>query len=481
MTTKWMLLVAAAVCAITLTTNRAHAADLQSAAVTSLSGQVDIEQDIPCGGHISKSPGVTGGGMLLAPAEGVDTGGGNKVFYLTRLSVFFANFTASGGCGPFSETDNYTGVAAALGPAVALTAVPSGGGLYTFTIPKATFLLQVADVLNGSVEHSLKQPSADPTGTINLSTGAFSMHVVTKQTIHFKAGCFIGCIIDEDDNGSMTTDVSGTIAFPDTDGDGVPDRTDNCRFVPNADQSPVPTPTIAAPDPVTLNSCLDHGIGIANAVDVCDGGPVSVTNNAPVQFATGPNTVTWTATDARNRSATALQTVTIVDTTKPTFTFVPLDIHATNCGPVDLGQATATDDCAGVPTITNDSPGYFFVGTTPVTWKATDASGNFSTAVQNVIVVDLVPPTVACTPSNPTGDSFVVTGFDACGPPVLRLGTFVIANGEQIKIEETGQAGIRLKDNTVSSDGVRHFLVGKGQGVITATDGSNNVSTAVCR
>jgi hypothetical protein len=96
-----------------------------------------------------------------------------------------------------------------------------------------------------------------------------------------------------------------------------------------------------------------------------------------------------------------------------------------------------------------------------------------------VTVVDLVPPTVACTPGSPLGTSFAVTGFDACGPPVLTLGSYVIANGERIKIEETGQPGVRLQ-NVVGSDGIRKFLVGKGQGVILATDGSGNTSTAAC-
>jgi len=32
----------------------------------------------------------------------------------------------------------------------------------------------------------------------------------------------------------------------------------------------------------------------------------------------------------------------------------------------------------------------------------------------------------------------------------------------------------------VTGDGFRHFLVGKGEGVITATDGSGNVTSATC-
>jgi hypothetical protein len=242
----------------------------------------------------------------------------------------------------------------------------------------------------------------------------------------------------------------------------------------------VPTPTIDAPNPITLQSCLDHRIGVPAAADVCDGGPIAVTNDAPAQFLAGPNTVTWTATDSKNRTAADTQVVTVDDKTPPTFTFVPFDLFRNDCGPVDLGQAAATDDCAGTPTITNDSPGYFYVGTTVVTWKATDVAGNSSTATQKVTVVDTVPPTVTCTATNPPGTSFIVSGFDACGQPVLTLGSYVIANGEEIKIEEVGQPGIRLQ-NVVSKDGIRKFFVGKGQGVILATDGSRNTSTAACR
>ena len=479
MNTKWMLIVIAALATtLSATARAARGATLQPAIVTTLTGSLDVEQDIPCGGHISRHPAVNGGQITLIPADGIDHSG-NRFFVMTRVNVTFNGFSASGSCGPVSDSASYSDLGVTLERTVSFTAVPTGGGAYSFTIPKGDFLIQVIDKKDGSLERSYKRPSEDVTGSINLTTGAFHIHVVTAQTIHFEGGCFIVCAIDEDDSGTITADVNGTIVFPDADGDGVPDHSDNCVFGANADQSPVATPTVQAPDDVTLFSCLDHTMGWAVGVDVCDGGQVSITNNAPLQFDTGPNTVTWTAKDAKNRTATDTQTVTIVDKTKPTFTFVPLDKTVFDCGPVDLGQATATDDCAGTPTITNDSPGYFFVGTTVVTWKATDLAGNFNTATQNVTVIDKTPPTVACTPTNPLGTAFVVTGFDACGAPVLTLGSYVIANGEQIKIVETGQPGVRLQ-NIVSNDGIRKFLVGKGEGVILATDGSGNTSTAAC-
>src|SRR5207237_8602613 len=115
-----------------------------------------------------------------------------------------------------------------------------------------------------------------------------------------------------------------------------------------------------------------------------------------------------TAEDAQHRTASAYQAVTVVDTTKPTFSFVPADIAVGNCGPVPLGVATAVDDCAGTPAIVNDAPGYFLVGTTLVTWTAADRSGNATTATQSVTVTDTVAPIVACTLDNPTGRSYRV-------------------------------------------------------------------------
>jgi len=62
--------------------------------------------------------------------------------------------------------------------------------------------------------------------------------------------------------------------------------------------------------------------------------------------------------------------------------------------------------------------------------------------------------------------------------PVIRLGTFVPAQGEIVQIQESGQPGVRLVNN-ISGDNLRHFQVGKGEAVIPATDAANNVATVV--
>jgi len=61
---------------------------------------------------------------------------------------------------------------------------------------------------------------------------------------------------------------------------------------------------------------------------------------------------------------------------------------------VDIGQATVMDDFDPNPDVTNDAPALFQIGTTVVTWIATDVSGNSVEATQRVTVQDDTPPQV---------------------------------------------------------------------------------------
>ena len=481
MKTKWMFLLFGSASGIALAAALVHSADLQPMIVTDLAGQLRINQDLPldCDNLVKTTP-VSQGRLEITPAEGVDVSG-SKFFVLTRANISFAPFTIHGSCHGESETRHYTAVSVQLGQAVSFTAAPSGG-VYNVIIPKEKFLLYEAATVDGNRESGYKHPKEDVTGTIDLGGGTVTMRAVVATSIHMEAGCLpvVGCLFSGDYDGTLTATLAGTIAFPDADGDSVPDRSDNCRFVANPDQTPVATPVITAPASLTIASCADHHIGRASAADVCDAGPVTVTNDAPGTFELGANLVTWRAVDAKGRFGTSPQTVTVVDTTRPVFTFVPPAIALNDCKAAALGVPTATDDCAGTPTFTNNAPAIFPVGPTVVTWTASDVSGNHTTAAQTVTVTDTVPPTVACVPDGPPGGSFHVTGIDACGAPTIRLGSFVLANGEKIKINETGKSGVSLI-NVIGPEHIKHFHVGKGQAMITATDGSGNVTSATCR
>ena len=453
--------------------------DLQPMVVRDLTGTLRIQQPIPCTDDVDQTTPVIGGRLELVPALGTNVAGGKR-FALTRADVSFAPFSIHRECGLIGETTSYSEVSVQLGQAVSFTAAPVGPDLFAVNIPKEDFVIYQTAIVNGSPDNGYKHPAENVTGTIDFEHRRVMFSVVVASRIRFRAGCTdLGCVIDETTDGALTANIAGTIVLPDSDRDGVADVDDNCRFTANPDQSPVATPVIQAPPDLTIASCLDHQIGGAKAADVCDAGPVTIASDAPAIFALGPNLVTWTAMDAMARTATDTQAVTVVDATPPMFTSVPPDLTASNCGPVDLGVPAATDDCAGSPTFSNDAPVSFLVGTSVVTWTATDVSGNNTTATQTVTVTDLTPPTVSCTPSAPLGNSYVVSGTDACaGEPVIRLGSFVLAQGEQIKINVTGQPGVRLVN---VANGIRHFHAGKGEAVVTATDASNNVAAVACR
>src|SRR5262249_31775574 len=194
-----------------------------------------------------------------------------------------------------------------------------------------------------------------------------------------------------------------------------------------------------APDSrARLTSGKGAGSGVGN------GRAVVVTNDAPAKSAVGPNTVTWPGNAGFDPAVHATQTVTIADTTPPVITSVPPDIALNDCQGTALGTPTATDDCAGDVTFTNNAPAIFLAGPTVVTWTAHDASANTSTAPQTVTVTDTVPPTASCVALNPTGNSFRVSASDHCDTPVIRIGSYVLANNEVIKINVTGTPGVQL-------------------------------------
>jgi hypothetical protein len=481
MKTKWILLVVAGLSVIVAPPAPARSADLQPMVATGLTGNLHIHQDIPICDDLDFDVPVVGGRIEISPTDGFDVGGGSKSFTFTRMNVFFNGFHTHVSCLGSDDDETFSEVGATLAQAVRFTGSPAGPGVYNFTISKDAFLVHEDTIRKrnsdpAGPDDSFKHPSENVTGFIDLNLGKVHVHVKIATKLHIEFGP-----ISEDKDGSQTADIDGTITFPDSDGDGVPDRSDNCKFTANPLQDVIATPVITAPPNLTLNSCLDHHIGFAASTDICNGRAVTITNDAPGQFAIGPNTVTWNGNDGTDPVVHATQTVTIVDTTPPAFTSVPPDIFLNDCQGTALGTPTATDDCAGTVTFTNNAPPKYFVGATVVTWTAHDVSGNTTNATQTVTVTDTVPPTVSCVATGPpTGHLFIASASDACGAPVIRLGSFVLANGEVVKIQVTGQPGVRLI-NDVSSNNIRHFQVGKGEDMITATDGSGNVTAAICR
>ncbi|MBL7817476.1 MAG: HYR domain-containing protein [Saprospiraceae bacterium] len=135
------------------------------------------------------------------------------------------------------------------------------------------------------------------------------------------------------------------------------------------------------------------------ATDNCTTTPsVSSTRNSGFCFPIGSTTVVYTATDARNNSATCSFSVVVsatnnctTDVIPPVLSNCPQNINLTTstaCATATWTAPTATDNCTTTPSVNStQSSGFCFpIGSTTVVYTATDARNNTATCSFNVIV-----------------------------------------------------------------------------------------------
>ena len=149
---------------------------------------------------------------------------------------------------------------------------------------------------------------------------------------------------------------------------------------------------LTAPSDITVSN--DEGqcgaIVNFNAAATMTCGTVTAVPASGSFFPIGTTTVQLTA----GTGETASFKVTVTDDEKPLITApagVTTNADAGQCQTikdhVNLGTATFSDNCSGT-TVINDAPPVFPVGSTTVTWTATDASGNTATATQLITIED---------------------------------------------------------------------------------------------
>jgi len=250
-----------------------------------------------------------------------------------------------------------------------------------------------------------------------------------------------------------------------------------------------PVLTVPANVNATTSSCtavLDDELGTASATDTgACGGSVTVTRTgvpANFIFPTGTTTILYTATDAAGNQSTGVQLVTVTESPAvlPTITAPPnvtayTGPGATSCGTVvtdaTLGTPTAADNCSLASVTRTGVPAgnVFPVGTTIVTYRATDASGNFREATQAVTVIDNTVPVVT-PPAAVT--LFTGAGATSCGVTVSNLNATLGTGSATDNCPGVG---------AVSRSGVpagNVFPVGQTTLTYSATDAAGNTGSA---
>ena len=203
---------------------------------------------------------------------------------------------------------------------------------------------------------------------------------------------------------------------------------------------------------------------VVTATDACTDVVVTYFGQSEVSYdgpCYGTFTRTWFADDECENRAFCVQTITILDTTAPVFTFVPADATYECDEEIVFEMATASDICQGEIMVTvseqtqeGDCPQEY---TITRTFTADDGCGNSSTEDQIITVEDTTAPVF---------DPYTVYLAVEC----TELESFPVLTAQ----DNCSEVTVTLTSETVNSGG----CLGVIQRIYTATDECGNSTEA---
>ncbi len=196
-----------------------------------------------------------------------------------------------------------------------------------------------------------------------------------------------------------------------------------------------------------------------------------------------------TVTDPDGETDSCQAMATVQDTMAPSVS-APDDVRAECTSPdgtpVNLGSPIVGDECDENPSISNDAPPLFPLGTTTVNWLATDADGNQGQDTQSVLVEDTTPPQAFCnSPATITPPdapiSFTATATDTCGTADARIVSYdcYAYTKKGKRIDKTYSCQVAFSGDTVTvldSGGVGDFIAW----TVEAADENGNSTSTSC-
>ena len=225
--------------------------------------------------------------------------------------------------------------------------------------------------------------------------------------------------IDDDINVQITGTINSSIlgeqviTYSATDTSGNSHTT--TRVINIIDTTP-PTILIQGVNPLTLEYGATYSEIGAIATDPVDG-VLSVQTSGSIDTATlGEYIISYAASDISGNSVTATRVVTVIDYTPPLLEVIGANPMTVEYGSIYLDQgANAIDTVNGVINVQlSGSINTYSLSEQTVTYTATDASGNATTATRTINVTDTTAPIIEIQGDNPLtleyGDTYLELG-----------------------------------------------------------------------
>jgi trimeric autotransporter adhesin len=472
-------------------------------------GAVTLENTIVAGNTAANGAGDTTGAPTPGPdVDGTVTSSGHNLL---------GNTTDANGFGGVGDLTGVNPLLAALadntGPTQTMALTPGSPAIDAGVASGAAF-----------DQRGLPRTFDDP-GTTNAATsdgtdiGAFELQPlcslscpgdVSVPNDTDACGAFVNYATPSDSAcGTITCDHPAGSFFPvgDTTVTCTSTAGPSCSFKVTVNDAQ--NPTVNAPPDVNLNtgpasnSCGllidDATLGTATASDNCSASITRTGVPAGNVFPVGTTSVVYTATDPASHTAQATQTVTVTDNTLPVVTppaNVSVSADPGTCSvSLDPGTATATDNCPGVSVAGTRSDHLalnapYPVGTTTITWTATDAHTNTAAATQTVTVNDSQPPVITNLSASPASlwppdhtMQDVTVSYDAadnCGAVNCVIAS--VASNEPVNGTGDGDTApdwlivdphhVELRAERAGTGAGRVYTI-----TVACTDGSNNTTT----
>jgi len=251
-----------------------------------------------------------------------------------------------------------------------------------------TVTLSIIDEFDNYLEISFNvivedfSPPAMP--TLATLTDECSVTAIAPTTTDNCAGIIIGTTTDPTEYSEQGT---YTITWTFADGNGNSTTAEQTFIIDD----------VTAPSPPTLtdvnSECSVTSLTAPTTTDNCTGTITGTTTQTFPITTQGTTVVTWTFNDGNGNTATQTQNVIVDDNMSPIPDIEILENITAECEVTELTAPTATDNCGGLVTVTNNATlPYLEQGTYQITWTYTDRNGNQSTQNQNIVIDDNIAP-----------------------------------------------------------------------------------------